>query len=47
MVVLPGSPALLSCEAEARSDVNLNTQPSVSWRGADGQLLTFIGDSYR
>lgn len=46
MVVLPGRPALLTCEAEARSDVS-SARPSVSWRGADGQLLTFIGDSYR
>lgn len=46
-VVLPGRAVLLDCEAEARSEVNINTQPSISWRGADGQLLTFFGDSYR
>ncbi|XP_034257103.1 neogenin [Thrips palmi] len=47
LVVLPRRPALLECEAEARSDVHLQARPSVSWRGADGQLLTFIGDSFR
>ncbi|XP_026287667.1 netrin receptor DCC isoform X2 [Frankliniella occidentalis] len=47
MVVLPGRPALLNCEAEARSAAHIDTQPVVSWRGGDGQTLSFIGDTYR
>ena len=43
-IVVPGSSAVLNCAA-ASSNPDVN--PTIRWRGEDGQYLNFIGDAYR